>query len=701
MQAASVPSIELGVATEKDDDAVVVGRILSDDSPRREFSNGSMHMSTNPLAFSDVDVQGKTPRNFIRVNSEGEAASHVPAFSTRRLVRQIFRNPYCDFFAGLVILIDFLAICRDTDAQAGEGEADRYAKWTMLGCFLFYCFELSLRTFAYGLKIFASRTNMIDAFVIGLSMIEYTLELTAQSQAGLSLIMLRMIRLCRLLRLMRVVKLFSGMKELRRLLQMITTCARTLFWSFLMSFLVMSMWAVLAVELVHPVAKRLAEVDTWPGCERCERAFGSVMAANLTFFQTILAGDSWGFLAVPICEESPTTAIVFVGALLTLAYGVMQMITAVVVDSFADLRRLDVNSIVTEMDAEERQEKDVLAKIFNKVDADRSGYISYWELADGARRVNEFQNWLRVMDVDATDLERLFSIIDEDASGEVDLTEFIDALYRMKNAESRTATKFVKHMVENMEKKTNELFDSLGDLSRLSSVLQNLQSHLQRLDGWQPGSDQDSALLRNVEVAVQRASRDILNDAVLMTGRSCSSIMSRNVVQAEQEMTEWKCKLLAGGDGPPVRKQASVDNGTQDIGIWVHDVVTPVLVEDLSVTDSVQLDGKVDQRSHISLTSACKSGSPAKAMRPASPRDVQPRRDAVMADDGSLGRGVDPKQIHITCSSSQQQACADPCVGTRESESLSSLPAHSTPWSGFLQLQELQLRRVHDARDQI
>eukprot|EP00929_Paragymnodinium_shiwhaense_P033583 TRINITY_DN18411_c0_g3_i3.p1 TRINITY_DN18411_c0_g3~~TRINITY_DN18411_c0_g3_i3.p1 ORF type:complete len:712 (+),score=120.35 TRINITY_DN18411_c0_g3_i3:178-2313(+) len=377
----------------------------------------------------------------------------------RRKARQLLRQPHFETVSGFVVLMDFVAICRDTDSSArGAAEPDLFSAVTMNACFVFYIFDLLTRIVAGGCGILKQRSHMLDAFIICVSVFEHCVELVrTDDEEGSSLLMIRMVRLCRLLRLVRVIKLFSGMKELRRLTQMIATCGRTMFWSFLMSFLVMSMWSVAAVELAYPVAQRLAEEGVWEDCERCKRAFSSVTSANLTFFQTILAGDSWGLHTVPIIEAAPGTAVVFCGALLTLSFGIMQLITAVVVDTFADLRKMDVNGLADEMEAEEKHEKDFLFKIFRAIDADQSGMVTYEELTEGALKVKDFQDWLRVMDIDEGDLARLFSILDADNKGEIDLVEFVDVLYRMRNAEQKTTAKLMKHILDNVERTTQKL----------------------------------------------------------------------------------------------------------------------------------------------------------------------------------------------------------------------------------------------------
>lgn len=50
------------------------------------------------------------------------------------------------------------------------------------------------------------------------------------------------------------------------------------------------------------------------------------MHANLLLFKTVIAGDGWGEIAVPVIHEHPGTAFIFVGSLLTLVFGVLNLI---------------------------------------------------------------------------------------------------------------------------------------------------------------------------------------------------------------------------------------------------------------------------------------------------------------------------------------------------------------------------------------
>ncbi|CAE7662364.1 unnamed protein product, partial [Symbiodinium pilosum] len=55
-------------------------------------------------------------------------------------------------------------------------------------------------------------------------------------------------------------------------------------------------------------------------------------------FKTVVAGDSWGEIAVPVIQSHPETAFIFVGSSLTIVFGVLNLIVAVIVDTFAEAR---------------------------------------------------------------------------------------------------------------------------------------------------------------------------------------------------------------------------------------------------------------------------------------------------------------------------------------------------------------------------
>jgi len=154
---------------------------------------------------------------------------------------------------------------------------------------------------------------------------------------------------------------------------------------------------------------------------------------------------------------------------------VLNLIVAVVVDTFAEARERDVLNLAEEMETDIEMDKKFLQKIFDRVDEDGSGELTLDELMEGARKDPEFQSRLRVMDIDEADLQQLFWMIDADGSGTVEKDEFIQPLSRWVH-ESKTAPRFIKynlmrslHEQEQMREMNQLRFDQLnGHLQRIA-----------------------------------------------------------------------------------------------------------------------------------------------------------------------------------------------------------------------------------------
>eukprot|EP00435_Cladocopium_sp_Y103_P040675 s961_g11.t1 len=244
---------------------------------------------------------------------------------------------------------------------------------------------------------------------------------------------LKVMRVVRILRVARVLKKSRSLRELQKLMKMMTTC-----------FAFMTLWAMLLVEFVHPLMEQMfRDGRAFQDCRECTEQASSVMRANLLLFKTVIAGDSWGRIAVPVIEWYPATAIIFCGSLLTVVFGVLNMVVAVVVDSFAESRQKDLLHLAEELEHENEQDKKHLETwktilsswvkggnlslvngwspevpemvseegMFNRLDSKANGDLTLEQLVDGAKTDPDFQSRLRVMDIDEADLEQLFHMM--------------------------------------------------------------------------------------------------------------------------------------------------------------------------------------------------------------------------------------------------------------------------------------------------
>jgi len=400
----------------------------------------------------------------------------------RHQVATIVRHSCAESFIGFVIVFDVALTWVETDSRAAGEAIDPLVKGLQASCFAVYFLEACTRFYVTRFKLFLEAWSYLDMLVVALGLFDYVI--TPFLRLDLSrLYLLRIMRLFRLTRLLKAMKLFRFLRELRKLLAMIGGCMKTLAWSFLLCFLVMTVWSVIAVETMNPLMQSMQKEGVWDNCKDCALAFSSVWRANLIFYQTIIAGDSWGKIAVPVAMREPWTSIVFVGAHITIVFGLLNLIIAVVVDNGAEMRQKDVIGTAKELDYEELQEKKYLHDIFETIDSDQDGRVTLTELHAGAQSISEFRHWLVVLDVDAEDLMQLFDFVDRDKNGYVEPTEFIEALYRVKHTESRTAVRFVKTIVTDIHKKVQSLETEVRRISMAAGVSRRKKKAVVRDEG--------------------------------------------------------------------------------------------------------------------------------------------------------------------------------------------------------------------------
>jgi len=91
-----------------------------------------------------------------------------------------------------------------------------------------------------------------------------------------------------------------------------TSAMRAILWAAFLIGVVIVLWSIVAVELIHPLNKQIGASGVYDECARCPEAYSSVGNACLTFVASILAGDSWGKVSMPIMETFPLSIPFFI-----------------------------------------------------------------------------------------------------------------------------------------------------------------------------------------------------------------------------------------------------------------------------------------------------------------------------------------------------------------------------------------------------
>lgn len=242
---------------------------------------------------------------------------------------------------------------------------------------------------------------------------------------------------------------------------------KAMFWSTILLALILIVFAIVAVEIVQPLVEDVAQEGAYAGCERCSRAFQTVASSCITMFQQVVAGDSWGEVTIPVMEKYWYTGPFFIVVLVTIQFGILNLVLVVIVDQAHKASEDDaLLQASIRRDALLGSKKELMS-LCKALDADSSGSIGVEELAKGFRELPELANQLKFLELSENDVHILFTVLDTDGSGCVQYDEFVEQLFKMQNQDTGVTLSFIKSYVQDVSKKLDQQGRTVEDLSKV------------------------------------------------------------------------------------------------------------------------------------------------------------------------------------------------------------------------------------------
>jgi len=379
-----------------------------EDVPKRRRSNSVLH------GMVSISSTPRVPRNQ----------------KVRWALSKVIGNTYFDYVMGLVIMINMVMIIVETDHAAKHDGGVPWVTtmgWVILGVFVV---ELGMRLLVFGSAFFFDGWNLFDFFVVVTDLAFSVLGLIVGSAFPVSTL-----RIFRLLKLARVSKVFRVFPELRIMMAGLVGSLRSIFWGTVLLTFVLLVWSIIAVQFIHPLNEELADVHLDNGCERCPRAYESVLQSTLTFAQQVVAGDSWGQATIPLIEAYPLTAFFFLGVFLTVGMAVMNLILGVVVNVACSEHERLQGEMVEAASIKKMSASNGILSIIADHDADGDGELSMEELGELLDHT-DFCAAVAEMGLHPEDLSHAFAVMDNDKSGTVTYVEFVKYLFKMKDPDA-------------------------------------------------------------------------------------------------------------------------------------------------------------------------------------------------------------------------------------------------------------------------
>eukprot|EP00441_Pelagodinium_beii_P018878 CAMPEP_0197655808 /NCGR_PEP_ID=MMETSP1338-20131121/39679_1 /TAXON_ID=43686 ORGANISM="Pelagodinium beii, Strain RCC1491" /NCGR_SAMPLE_ID=MMETSP1338 /ASSEMBLY_ACC=CAM_ASM_000754 /LENGTH=495 /DNA_ID=CAMNT_0043231527 /DNA_START=62 /DNA_END=1547 /DNA_ORIENTATION=+ len=235
------------------------------------------------------------------------------------------------------------------------------------------------------------------------------------------------IRALRVIRLVRLVRMFTAFRELWLLVGGLINSVKALSWVGCIIFMLIYVCGIICTAEIGQNDETYAigpsyNGEVWP----YKQYFGSVFRSMFTLFQ-VLTLDGWcDDIVRHVVYRQPVMGGFFIFFILLTSFGLMNVVVGIIVE----------NTLAAAQVVDKRKEekaaamrKDVveqLTSILERSDAQRSGLISLEELR-AANQSAIVQKKFEMVGLKFDEVEHIFSLLDVDRSGKIELVRFDNA----------------------------------------------------------------------------------------------------------------------------------------------------------------------------------------------------------------------------------------------------------------------------------
>lgn len=392
----------------------------------------------------------------------------------RALLIRFVNSSYFESVIGILIIFNMILTWYETDLSAQEDtRVPDWLKAMNLLMLILYGSEVALRLITLRERFFEGYVNWdtFDLLLVLSDIVFLVIKAVFPEMEGNPGI--RALRICRSLRMVKAIRIWPPLRELYIMMHGLIGAFKAMVWSFVMLFLVLTLFGIIAVETINPIVKEIHAEGGFSDCDRCHRAFASVWSSMITFFQQVVAGDSWGLITIPVMEREAWTQPLFITVVVTIQFGILNLILVAIVDQAHQSSKDDaLFQVRTRQEEFERSRRELIA-LCAEIDTDESGNISMEELMHGYETKPELANQMRFLDVKKDDMKILFAVLDHDGSGSVDYEEFVEQLFNMQNQDTGVVLSFIRSYVQDVRK---QLVTQGRELDAIKTICSGLRA---------------------------------------------------------------------------------------------------------------------------------------------------------------------------------------------------------------------------------
>jgi len=257
---------------------------------------------------------------------------------------------------------------------------------------------------------------------------------------------LRIVRLLRVVRMTRAVRVISFIRELRLMVYSLTSSLKSFAWAVVLMFFVL---LVCGVFFTDGVVAYCVQHDAMHSASTVgmRKYFGTLSAATTSMFMAMSGGEDWANI-MAVLEPLPLEYTLLFLSFITFAIlALLNVVTAVFVNAAMERSQNDRElTVLQEMENKDELE-DIIQQVFMELDTNNSGALS---LDEFEKHIDDekIMAYLRSRGIDIMQVRSLFTLLDVDKTGDVDMDEFVKGVLRLRGGASRIDMAFLTYQVE-------------------------------------------------------------------------------------------------------------------------------------------------------------------------------------------------------------------------------------------------------------
>jgi len=362
-----------------------------------------------------------------------------------------------------------LALDKFSSLRPGEDPTSQRSRDPMVsvldvGFAIIFTIELALRLVAQELVFFfghGAKWNLLDIFLVLIGWLDVIVTIKS-SDGSTSFSVMRMLRMLRMLRSLRVVKVLHMFREMRVVLLSFFGALIPMIWTMLGTFIILYIFVTIFMQGAAAYVSEAKYGETTIE-DSLRPQFGSFMRTYKTLIMSITGGDDWTKYYDTLEKVSPIYSVLFMAYIILMAFGLLNIITAIFVEGSLSRAREDFELLKAEERIKLGNQRKRLIKLFRRFDPDMTGKITREKWTDmvNSEDTQEMMEYFSMLNIDKSKADDVFRLLDVDESGELEVEEFIGGCMQIQGSASYVDVEMLMTATKTLMTRCAHSFDAI------------------------------------------------------------------------------------------------------------------------------------------------------------------------------------------------------------------------------------------------